>query len=173
METKYVLIGSIVSLIVYTLFNAFLRDARKTRPDNQLVYGLAIRIASASILVAGILIAYEALQASPEQRILAFVIATLLLGSSICFALETFLTRLTYDSAYVYTFSVWRGRRRIPYSAITGFEFFSQAFYEHVFRTDGFGRLRISVFLKGSDRFVKLLQERVSTTKVGASRGAD
>ena len=174
MDIKYPLIGSITGLIVYTLFNAFLRDAKNACPENQLVYGRGIRITSVGAFIAAAFIGNEALQASPEQRVLAYIIATLLLGGSLCFMLETFLTRLTYDSAFVYTSSAWRGRRKIPYSAIAGFESFSQTFYENIFRTEGFGKLRISVFLKGADQFVKLLEEKASlAAKISDSQGAN
>lgn len=93
-------------------------------------------------------VAYEALHARPDQRLIAYLLSTTMVLGSAYLVLEIFFVRIRFYDAAIYTFSPWRGARKIPWPAITGHSY-STLWHWHILETRGYGKVRLSFYLSG------------------------
>jgi hypothetical protein len=93
-------------------------------------------------------IAYSALHASANQRVLAACLGGLLFLVSLYIFLETRFVRIEFDDNFIYTFSPWRKRRLVPWSAVVGYSY-SAVNRWHILKTRGYGSIRLSALLSG------------------------
>jgi len=85
---------------------------------------------------------------SVDQRILAaFVGGALFLAALFLFS-EFQFVRLEFDEKRIYTFSPWRKRRAIPWSAVCD-DSFSKVNQWHVLKTRGYRSIRLSRLMSG------------------------
>lgn len=86
----------------------------------------------------------------PLRAIILFRILTPLLFSALALylVLEPLLSRVEFDSEYIYTFSPWRGTRTIPWNRVSSCRY-SNINQWHVLETDCYGKIRLSGFLCG------------------------
>ncbi len=127
------------------------RGKQKPLPAGTVCYGPRVKGVSLFMLAVGCFIAYAAWHASASQRWIAFLVAAPLLAGSIWFVLEAFLVSARVSKSELVHRSPWRGTRRIPWSAVTGYEF-SAALGCHVLETREYGVVRLSVYLSGLDQ---------------------
>jgi hypothetical protein len=99
-------------------------------------------------LAVGSFIAYAALRASAEQRVLAACLGGALFLVSLYIFLETQFVLIEFDDNFIYTFSPWRKRRLVPWSAVVGYSY-SAVNRWHILKTRGYGSIRLSALLSG------------------------
>jgi hypothetical protein len=152
-------IGAVVgTLILVMLLRTVRPTARRSGPRFVLEYGNAMRgLGIASLLLGGCFL-YAASRSSLDQRVLAWAVSGALAGCALYIFLEVFLVRVEFDESFIYPFSPWRGRRRIPWSDISSLSY-SEINRWYVIRTRSHGTLRISTFLSGIASFVERLNE--------------
>jgi hypothetical protein len=99
-------------------------------------------------LAVGSFIAYSALHASANQHVLAACLGGLLFLVSLYIFLETQFVRIEFDDNLIYTFSPWRKRRLVPWSAVVDYSY-SAVNRWHILKTRGYGSIRLSALLSG------------------------
>ncbi len=70
--------------------------------------------------------------------------------------LEAFGVCITWDKENIYTKSPWRKRRTIPFYAVRSYDF-SATMQWYRIRTEGYGIIRLSQFLRGVPEFLEAL----------------
>jgi phosphate/sulfate permease len=149
--------GLVAALVVYLLSRTARQESREEHGRHWVEYGKGYRLFAAMAFPFSAFVTYAALQASPDQIILALVIAALFWVGTLYLAYEFFFVYLSYDDQYIYHQTPLRGRRQIPWEVVTGISYsaFTQAF---TMTTNGYGNLSVSPMANGSQAFV----ERVS-----------
>ena len=156
---RIVLSGVIGGVVAYLVVRALRRDAGGAADTEDLHYGPGMKITALALLLIAGFIGYAALQARPSQRLIAFTLSALLLAGAGWFVLEAFFTRIRFGEDAIAVYSPWRRFRKVPYSAITGYRY-SEANQWHVLETPD-GNVRLSIYLRGIDRFGELLGEKL------------
>ncbi len=75
-------------------------------------------------------------------------------------AVEVFSFRGPVTDTHLIVRSAWRGVRKLPWEEIDGYSF-SDVNQWHALHTRGFGKVRLSVLLKGLDQVAGKLEERL------------
>lgn len=154
-----IITGLLGALIAHCLIY-WVRSASADAGDGILRYGWRSRVVALLILATALFIGYAAIHASASQRFLAYLIG----GGSVAFAvwllLEMLFTGARVTRSHLEVWSLWRGRRRIPWSAVTSYEY-SSAMGWHVLDTSGYGTVRLSVLLSGVDQIGEHLEHRL------------
>ena len=148
------LVGAVLSIL---LLAWALRGRGAGRDEGQVRYGGRMRTLALLVLAIGLGIAYAALHASPDQRVTAFCVAGPLLAGAVWFVLEAFLVKASVSPTHLTHTSPWRGTRKIPWSAITGYEFSPEMSW-HVLRTTGYGKVRLSSYMSGVEQITDRLK---------------
>jgi hypothetical protein len=143
------IIGGIVAAVLLSwLASRAVRTARVSDGRYVVEYGRAVKIAGWLGLALGAFIAYAASQVSSDQRVTAACVGGALFVGCVGLFLEFHFVRIEFDDQFIYTFSPWRKRRIIPWSAISGYSY-SAATHWHVLKTRGCGSIRLSELLSG------------------------
>jgi hypothetical protein len=129
------------------------RDSRRV-----LEYGMPMRVLGIAMLLFGGVFLFAASRTSADQRLLAWLVCGILAACCLYVFLEVFFVRVEFDESFIYAFSPWRGRRRIPWPDIVS-SHFSSVNQWHVIRTKAQGTLRLSAFLSGAGSFLERLHE--------------
>lgn len=140
--------GLLATLLMSWLVTRAVPTAKVRRGHHVVEYRLPAKIAGWCVAAIGFFIAYAASQASANQRVIAAVVGVLSLLMSVYMLLEVHFVRVEFDDEFIYTFSPWRKRRVIPWSAVVGY---SQSALNrwHILKTRGHGSVRLSDLLSG------------------------
>jgi len=154
MENLRPIFSGLAGAVISSMLVAWASRASSERSATGLIhYGWRIRCVAVLMMAIALFIGYAALHASPNQRLLAYGIGGVSLAFAGWFAVEVLFVRAQVSETHLCHWSPWRGRRSIPWSAITGYAY-SQANSWHVLSTEGYGRVRLSVFMTGVDQVV-------------------
>jgi len=123
--------GIVATLLLLWLASRAVRAARFRGGRYVVEYGLPVRVAGWFALALGVFIAYAASQASPDQRILAACVGGTLFLACLALFLEFHFVRIEFDDEFIYTFSPWRKRRVIPWSAVSGYSYSAVNHWHH------------------------------------------
>ncbi|HXP34777.1 MAG TPA: hypothetical protein VN827_04455, partial [Chthoniobacterales bacterium] len=123
-------------------------------------YSLAAKIAACVFLGLGLFIAYAASRASADQRILAACVGGTLFFATLLIFVEFHFVHVEFDENSIYTFSPWRKRRVIPWSAVI-----SYSFKWHILKTRDYGAIRLSAFMSGLGTMRDQWQNKVLRTQ--------
>ena len=142
-------IGGVLATLLMTWLVTRATPAARLRSGRYVVeYRLPAKIAGWSFLAIGFFIAYAASRASADQRVLAACVGGTLFLISLYVFLEGQFVRVEFDDEFIYTFSPWRKRRVIPWSAVAGYSY-SAVNRWHILKTRGNGSVRLSELLSG------------------------
>ncbi len=158
-----ILSGLVAALVVYLLSRA-VRGIGKQRGSRYWVeYNTGYKILSAAFFPLSTFVTYAALQASPDQKTLALVIALSFWLGTLYLAYEFFLVHLSYDDELIYH-QTWR-RRRIPWSALKAVRYspLTQAF---TLKTDGYGDISISPMADGSHALIERANAQIESRQI-------
>ena len=150
--------AAVTGLLMVILRRTVLPSARQRGSHRVLEYGLPMRVLGIAMLLFGGVFLFAASRSSADQRLLAWVVYGVLAVCSLYVFLEVFFVRVEFDESFIYSFSPWRGGRRIPWSDIVSC-YFSSVNQWHVIRTKAHGTLRVSTFLSGVGSFLERLPE--------------
>jgi hypothetical protein len=140
--------GMFASLVLAWLTTRSVPRARFRNGRFIVEYRLPAKIVAWFSLAGGLFIVYVASRASVDQRILAaFVGGALFLAALFLFS-EFQFVRIEFDEKRIYTFSPWRKRGGIPWSAVCG-DSFSKVNQWHVLKTRGYRSIRLSRLMSG------------------------
>ena len=153
--------GLIGAVIAGLLLRWVSRESGKALPSGTVRYGGRMRATSLFLLAIGSFIAYAAAHASPSQRWIAFLVAAPLFAGSVWFVMEAFLVSAKVTKENLEHRSPWRGTRTIPWSRITGYSY-SHAMGWHVLEAEGYGAVRLSVYMSGVDQVAEQLASQQS-----------
>jgi len=142
-------IGGILTILLVSWLATRAVPAARFRNKRYVVeYRLPAKMAGWCCLAVGSFIAYSALHASADQSVLAACVGGVLFLVSLYIFLETQFVRIEFDDNFIYTFSPWRKRRLVPWSAVVGHSY--SAFNRwHILKTRGYGSIRLSTLLSG------------------------
>lgn len=146
--------GLIAALVVY-LLSTFVKDQPKKIGDRQYVtYSPALKILCAAFFPISAFVTYAALQASPDQAIIAGIMALLFWLGTLYVAYDFFFVRLSYDDSFLYHWSPLKRGRKVPWSAVKDVQYASgkQVFY---LKTEGYGTISVAPFANGSRALVE------------------
>jgi hypothetical protein len=146
------------SLLMVLLLRTVRPSARQLGSLQILEYGTAMRGLGIAMLLLGGVFLYAAYHSSADQRHLAWIVSGILATCGLYVFVEMFFVRIGFDEAFIYPFSPWRGRRRIPWSDVVSFSY-SHVNRWHIIRTRTHGTLRVSAYLSGISSFLKRLNE--------------
>jgi hypothetical protein len=93
---------------------------------------------------------------APQEEAGIWILFTPFLLLGLILAAEAFFSRVTYDDACIYARSLWRGRRRIPWSAVERCDY-GQTNQWYRIHAGGHGVLRLSVMMWGLADFLRRL----------------
>jgi hypothetical protein len=155
--TRPILSGAVAALITWLVLGYALRRARTPQPDRVVDYPRSLRIVALGCCGIAAFIGYAALHARPDQRHLAYSLATVLSGGSLWFLAETLVRRLDYDEARIRVRSPWRGLRQIPWPAVLGYRYVEWA-QSHVLETRTHGRVWLSEYSSGLAEFFETVR---------------
>ncbi len=142
-------IGGILATLLMSWLATRVVPAARVRNGRHVVeYRLPAKIAGWFFLALALFIAYAALNAFPEQRILAACVGGTLSLVGLYLFVEVHFVRVEFDDDYIYAFAPWRGRRVIPWSAVVGHSY-SAVNRWHILKTRGYGSIRLSDLLSG------------------------
>jgi hypothetical protein len=152
-----ILSGLVAGLVVYLLSKTVRSDPQSRENRYWVEYGPGYKILAGVFFPLSAFVTYAALQASPDQTMLALVIAGCFWLGTLYLAYEFFFVHLSYDDEFIYHQTPLRRARKIPWRAVKHMRYspLTQAFS---LITDGYGRVTISPMADGS----RALIERVS-----------
>jgi hypothetical protein len=130
-------IGGIVAILLVSWLATRAVPAARFRNGRYVVeYRLPAKVAGWCCITVGWFIAYAALHASADQRVLAACVGGVLFLVSLYIFLETQFVRIEFDDNFIYTFSPWRKHRLVPWSAVVGYSY-SAVNRWHILKTRG------------------------------------
>jgi len=139
---------------------------RSIRPGAELVdgahvmrYGRSLKLLTVGFWVCYVGAFVGAFFARPDGRLPLLITISSFLLMILVFHIEMFNVRVVYDETGVRTFSPWRRRRVIPWSAFRRV-YFSAPLKWYVVETDGYGCVRLHVFLSGVETFLDEIERR-------------
>lgn len=149
-----ILSGLVAALVVYLLVRSVRPDARQRAGRQWVEYGTGYRVLSAATFPLSSFVTYAALQSSSDQRVLALLIAGLFWLGTVYLAYEMFFVQLSYDDQFIYHQTPLKGKRQIPWDAVTGIDYspVTQAF---TVRTNGHGTISVSPMADGSHALIE------------------
>jgi len=156
-------LGKILTSIFITVaFALLLRSVKgKTKTENNinwLSYGAGLKLlAIVSLAIAGGLLALPLLLEVPhgDKKILyAMVVAFGIAGAVL--GVETFVSRIGYDSSQIYVQSAWRGNRVVPWSDIVTFSVPGSS-GGCVIHSNYHGKIEVNRFMSGLPELVAVL----------------
>ena len=158
------ILSSIFGCVLATWWLVWLSKRANPQADIQngrsvLVYSRLVRICGLGALLVSAFLVFVVSQASKDQKIIAWIIGSIFGCSGIAVLLEFLMVRIEYDDNNIYTYSPWRKRRVIPWQAIASYSY-SEMNSWHVFKTTGYGRLRLSALLSGLGSFFDMLRHK-------------
>ncbi len=149
-----IIAGLIAGLVVY-LLSTFVKDQpEQIGTLHYVTYGPALKILSAAFFPISAFITYAALQASPDQVVLAAIIASLVWLGTLYVAYDFFFVRLSYDDEFIYHWTPIKRSRKIPWSAVKGVQYAS---FKQVFnlKTERYGTISVSPYADGCRALVE------------------
>jgi len=151
------ILGAIItSLLMVVLLRTVRPTARQQGSRHILAYGTAMRGVGIAMLLLSGLFLYAASRSSLDQRHMAWIVYGMLATCGLYVFVEMFFVRIEFDESFIYPFSPWRGRRRIPWSDVVSCGY-SNVNRWHVVRTRSHGTLRVSIYLSGIGSFLERL----------------
>ena len=140
--------GVAAALVVYWLLTTVRGAPEQHGSRRRVAYGTAYKLLTAAFFPLSAFVLYAALQASPDQKTLALVIAGSFWLMTLYLAYEVFFVRLSYDDEFIYHQTPLRGQRHIPWQAVNGLGYspLTQAFTLY---TDGLGSVPFSPYADG------------------------
>jgi hypothetical protein len=152
-------VGAIITtLVLLTILRTVRRTPVEVDGKRVLEYDRPMKIVAAVIGACGFGLCADALLAPTRDHTTAVaVVGFLLLTLSLC--LEFFGVRVEFDASSIRTRSPWRPDREIPWSAVERV-WFSQAMQWYIVRTNGFGRVRLHVYLNGVESLLREIEAR-------------
>ena len=153
---------------------------RSIRPQAELVdgahvvrYGRPMKLLTVGFWLCYLGAFVAALFAKPDGQFQLMILISSFLLMVLILHIEIFHVRVIYDEMGVRTFSPWRRRRLIPWSAIRRV-YFSDPLKWYVVETAGHGRVRLHVFLSGVESFLDEIERRGLPVRrsVGAEKRA-
>jgi uncharacterized membrane protein YfcA len=142
-------IGGVVGILLVSWLATRAVSAARFRNGRYIVeYRLPAKIAGWCCLAVGSFIAYSALHASANQRVLAACVGGVLFFVSLYIFLETQFVRIEFNDTFIYTFSPWRKHRLVPWSTVVDYSY-SAVNRWHILKTRGHGCIRLSELLSG------------------------
>lgn len=150
--------GIIAALFLGWLANRAQKEARLRSGRRVLEYGRAVRIAGWGFLLLGLFFVYAMAQASEDQAVLAACVGGGMFAAGASLFVEFQLVRIEFDDDAIYTFSPWRGRRVIPWSAVIGYDY-SHMNRWHILKTTRHGSIRLSILLSGLGSMAEQLKK--------------
>jgi hypothetical protein len=140
--------GVLATLLMTWLATRAVRAARLQGGRYVVEYRLPVRIVGWFCLALGIFIAHAASQTSADQRIIAACVGGVMSVACIAVFVEFHFVHIEFDDQFIYTFSPWRKRRVIPWTAIVGHSY-SAVNRWHILKSRGYGSIRLSELLSG------------------------
>lgn len=141
--------GLTAALVVYLLSKTVREGPKQRGSRNWVAYGPSYKILSVAFFPLSAFVAYAALQAAPDQKSLALVIAASFGAGTLYLAYEFFFVRLSYDDHFIYHWTPLRRQRQIPWSAVKDLHY-SSLTQTFSLKTDGLGDISVSPFADGS-----------------------
>jgi hypothetical protein len=164
------LFSALLALVLIYILSKWVKAEAPPEPGT-LYFGRRARCLSGAFFFVALFVVFAASRARPSQRLLAAVIAICFVLAAVYLVLEFFVTRITFDSHGIFHKSPWRGARRVPWAAISGYRF-SVGWGAHVLLTHFYGSLRIDTALLGLDPLREELARRcLSLMPVQGSAG--
>ncbi len=153
------LTSALAALAAGTVLYLFSRDAGKPVKKGVLSYGPALSVVGMLGASIFLVVGYFTYLSEGFHDPVPFVILLILLLLCLAVVLEGTLVRLRYDDLGIHTSSPWRRSRTIPWYAITGYRW-SGINKWHILETREYGRVRLSIYLRGLTDFFKVLRQR-------------
>jgi hypothetical protein len=153
--------GLVAAGVVYLLSKAVRREAAQRDGRQSVEYGRGYRLLAAVAFPLSAFVTFAALQASPDQIILALIIASLFWIGTLYLTYEFFFVNLSYDDLFIYHQTPLRGKRQIPWDAVTDVHYSA---FTHAFTvtTDGYGNISVSPMADGSQAFIERVRAHVT-----------
>lgn len=136
------------------------RDATRPTRGRVLVYGPSLKFLGFLCALGFLAIGYFTLQQDGFESYLPFLICSILVFMGMALLLEAGFVRIEYSDRGITTRSPWRGRREVPWHAITGYSY-SEMNRWHILDTRTNGRIRLSIYLRGLPEFFAYMKGKV------------
>lgn len=160
--------GLAAGLIAYALSKT-VRGKSEQRAGRQWVeYGAAYKALGVVFFPLAAFVSYAASQASPDQAVLAGLIACIFWLGTAYLTFEFFFVKLSYDDKYIYHWTpLWRRPRKVPWSTVIEVRY-SPVTQTFTVVTDGYGTVPVSPLANGHqaliDRAVAEIEARQPST---------
>ncbi len=161
--------GFLAGFVYYYVFQRAVRSAQ--RPAERqgergvLRYGLFLPIlgwanvaAGAALVVIAVLLLLYGDDKADAAGLLGIICLPLTASAVYCLG-EAYWTRIEFDGEGIYTHSLWRPDREIPWDDIRGYSFSSRNNW-HILETESHGRIRLDTLLVGLGSFFDELRKR-------------
>jgi hypothetical protein len=166
--------GTLAALLMSWLAMRVARAARSRSGRYVVEYRLPVRLVAWFCLAIGLFAAYAASRASPNQRIVAACVSSVMLLAGIGVFLDFHLVHVEFDDEFIYTFSPWRKPRVIPWSAVVDYRY-SALNRWHILKTRNYGSIRLSELLSGlgtmREKWERVLHHRPSNQSLQPTAG--
>ncbi len=152
-------IGAAVAAAVLSGILWFLiyRDTARPTRGRVLAYGPSLRTLGFVCALGFLAVGYLTWRQDGFRSYAPFVICSLLALMGAALLLEAGFVRIEYGAHGIITRSPWRGRREIPWHAVTGYAY-SDMNRWHILETRGHGRVRLSIYLRGLPDFFAFME---------------
>lgn len=160
METFLKALGGALTVIItgYLLY-LLGRDAGKSAGKGQLRYGPWLAMTGVLTGAFFLAIGYLVYRHEGLSEPFALLVFSGFLIMSLALIAEALFVRIRYDERGIYTNSPWRRSREIPWHAVNGHSY-SEVNRWHILETRAYGRIRLSIYLRGLPDFFEELKER-------------
>lgn len=143
-----ILTAAVVGAATVFLLRTARPAARREGGAGVIEYGRGMRllVVVCWVFVIGVRVLAEF--AAGENRFVGMCVSTAFFFLVLALHLEVFHVEMRYDAEGLRLASPWRGRRVVPWAAITGAEY-SHLWQWHVLKTAGYGHIRLHMYLSG------------------------
>lgn len=161
-EFRPIISGVIGAAISVALLAWAVKDSSSPSAAGVAHYGWRTKVLVIGVSFLCLFIFYVAMQASKDQRAIAWTLAAISLAFAILAPLEAFVTRFVAQADGLHVRSAWRGTRLIPWQSVGRYRY-RAALEVHEVSTSGFGKLYISKYLVGLDQLLAAIRHRGNT----------
>jgi hypothetical protein len=155
-----VISGLVAALVVYVLSRFVRREPNRRGSRHWVEYGAAYKLLSAAFFPLSAFVTYAALQASPDQKTIAGLIAIGFWIGTMYLAYEFFFVNLSYDDDFIYHQTPLRGQREIPWNSLNDVRY-SPTMQSFTLVTDGYGNISVSPFANGSQALIERVSKQI------------
>lgn len=155
-----VISGLIGGLVVWLLVELTPKESLHEGSIRHMPYGLPGKMLAIFFIPLTAFVAYAALHASDDQKILALLLTAFFIAGTVFSLYQAFFTHLSYDDDYLYYQSPLAGNKKVPWTNLQDVGY-SEILQTNFIVLDGIGRIWCSDMRRGNEELALFLEWKI------------